>query len=190
MPIKCTDCGYFYVPNDPEDIALHAKHHEEITAPDRPKPDSRVKGMADPSSGLIIFQRNDQDFLHEKLYGIAQRFKGEMGYDQADWAPKGSQVSSGAIGALFSDHEGRALGGAGIYTETGYPNVSHMIGWIWVAPDFRRKGVLARAVPGLAMHFPGALFQFPYSAAMERFAAASPYITNEAGPLYLQQPNS
>ena len=40
------------------------------------------------------------------------------------------------------------------------------------------------------MRFPGALFQFPYSEEMERFAAGSPFISNEGGPLYLKKPNS
>ena len=190
VPLKCPDCGYLYVPDDPEDIILHAEFHEEVTSPDRPKPDPRLAGLVNPTSGLIIFQRTDQNFLHEKLYGIARRFKREMGYDQADWAPIGYQVPTGAIGAIFADDEGRALGGAGIYTETSFPGVSHMIGWIWIAPEFRRKGVLARAVPDLAMRFPGALFQFPYSEEMERFAAGSPFISNEGGPLYLKKPNS
>ncbi|WP_158401926.1 hypothetical protein [Celeribacter indicus] len=190
VPVKCPDCGYLYVPDHPEDIVRHAEVHEEVTSPDRPNPDSRLAGLVNPTSGLIIFQRSDQNFLHEKLYGIARRFKREMGYDQADWAPLGYQVPAGAIGAIFSDDEGRALGGAGIYTETPYRDVSHMIGWIWIAPDFRRKGVLARALPDLAMRFPGALLQFPYSEAMERFAAASPFISHNGGPLYLTAPNS
>jgi zinc-finger of acetyl-transferase ESCO len=190
VQVKCPDCGYSYVPDHPKDIMLHAKFHEEFTSPDRPIPDPRLAGLVDPTSGLIIFQRTDQNVLHEKLYGIARRFKREMGYDQADWAPIGYQVPPGAIGAIFSDDEGRALGGAGIYTETPFRNVSYMIGWIWIAPDFRRKGVLARALPDLAMRFPGALFQFPYSEAMERFAAGSPFISNEGGPIYLKQPNS
>ncbi|WP_157115341.1 hypothetical protein [Paracoccus contaminans] len=189
VPVKCPDCGYLYVPDDPENIALHAERHEEVTSPDRPTPDPRVADLADPVSGLIIFQRSDPDFLHEKLYGIARRFKREMGYDQADWAPKGYQVAPGAIGAIFSDAEGRALGGAGIYTQTRY-HASHVIGWIWIAPDHRRKGVFARAVPDLATRFDGALLGFPYSEAMTRFAEGSPYIVgkrSEPGPLYLKQ---
>lgn len=187
VPVKCPDCGYLYVLDDPESIALHAERHEEVTSPDRPTPDSRLAALADPVSGLIIFQRSDPDFLHEKLYGIARRFKREMGYDQADWAPKGRQVSTGAIGAIFSDDEGRALGGAGIYTNRQYRGTPHMIGWIWIAPDHRRKGVFARAVPDLAARFDGALIQFPYSEAMARFAAGSPYIFSERGPLYLKK---
>jgi hypothetical protein len=190
VPVKCLDCGYSYVPDHPQDIMLHAEFHEDVTSPDRPKPDPRLADLMDPTSGLIIFQRTDQNFLHEKLFGIARRFKREMGYDQADWAPIGYQVPAGAIGAIFSDGEGRALGGAGIYTKTAFRDVSHMIGWIWIVPDFRRKGVLARAVPDLATRFPGALFQFPYSEEMERFAAGSPFISNEGGPLYFKKPNS
>lgn len=191
VPVKCAECGYLYIPDDPETMALHAERHEEITSPDRPTPDSRVAGLADPGSGLIIFERSDPDFLHEKLYGIARRFQREMGYDKADWAPKGRQVVAGAIGAIFSDDEGRALGGAGIYYKpTQYRDVSHMIGWIWIAPDHRRKGVFARAVPDLATRFDGALLQFPYSEAMTRFAERSRYIVgkrNGPGPLYLKQ---
>ncbi|OJH38860.1 hypothetical protein BON30_21810 [Cystobacter ferrugineus] len=60
-----------------------------------------------------------------------------------------------------------------------------MIGWIWIAPSYRRRGVLSRALPTLVMCFPGALIKFPYSDAMERFAEASPYIIKKGGPLYL-----
>lgn len=188
--VECPDCGLSYVSDDLEDTTRHAEYHEEFTSPDRPSSDSRLVGLVSATSGLIIFQRSDQNFLHEKLYGIARRFKHEMGYDQADWAPVGHQVPDGAIGAIFSDEDGRALGGAGIYTEHPYRDVSHLIGWIWIAPDFRRRGVLARALPDLAMRFPGALFGFPYSEAMERFAAGSPFIRNDNGPLYLTTPNS
>jgi RimJ/RimL family protein N-acetyltransferase len=146
--------------------------------------------MVSPKGGVIIFNRSDPSFLHEKLYGIARRFQFEMKYDQVDWAPRGYQVPEGAIGAIFSDDDGRALGGAGIYTKTPYRDVSHMIGWIWIAPDFRRKGVLTHAVPELAMRFPGAFLQCPYSDAMDRFAAVSPFIRNDGGPLYLKVPNS
>lgn len=185
MPVKCPDCGYFYVPNDLNDEAAHREHHNDFMAPDNSRPNPKIVALADTSSGLVIFQRSDPDFLHEALYGIARRFNKEMRYDSPDWAKKGHQVPSGAIGALFADEEGRTLGGAGIYTNTQFRDVSHMIGWIWVVPKYRRKGILERVMPDLAARFPGALIQFPYSPAMEHFASKSPFITDEP-PYYLK----
>lgn len=185
MPVKCPDCGFLYIPSDSNEEAAHGEYHKDFMAPDNAKPDPKIANLANEASGLVIFQRSDPDFLHKILYGIARRFKKEMGYDSADWAETGHQVPSGAIGALFADVEGRALGGAGIYTETQFSDVSHMIGWIWVVPKYRKKGILARAMPDLAARFPGALFQFPYSPAMEHFASKSPFITDEP-PYYLK----
>ena len=185
MVVKCPDCGLISVDDDPEDVALHAKEHAEVTAPDRPEPNPRIAAMVDPESGLLVFKASDPDFLHEKLYRISHRFKREMKYDQSGWAQKGRHTEPGAIGALFCDQEGRTLGGAGIYTETPYRNVSHMIGWIWIALIYRRNGVLSRALPDLAKRFPGALISRPYSEAMNQFAEASSYITKKGGWLFL-----
>lgn len=141
--------------------------------------------MADPESGLVIFDARAQDFLHYTLYRISQRFKREMTYDQTGWAPKGYQIEAGAIGVLFCDADGRALGGAGIYSNAPYKDIIHMIGWIWIAPPYRRSGVFSRALPGLAIHFPGAFIYPPYSDAMKRLAELSPYIICKDGPLHL-----
>lgn len=184
MVVSCPDCGRQYDSDDEEDLAHHVKYHEEATAPDRPIPDPTLAKMADPDSGLLVFSARDPDFLHYKLDCIARRFKREMRYDQSGWAPKGYQTEPGAIGVLFCDKDGRSLGGAGIYADA-YEGVPHMIGWIWIAPSYRRHGVLSRALPSLAKRFPGALIHFPYSEAMERFADASPYIVKKNGPLYL-----
>ncbi|WP_430257341.1 hypothetical protein [Neorhizobium sp. IRS_2294] len=148
-------------------------------------PNQTFAAMTDPESGLIIFNANDMDLLHYTLDRISHRFKREMEYDQSGWAPKGRQIEPGATGVLFCDAEGRALGGAGIYTNTPYKDVTHMIGWIWIAPPYRRSGVFSRVLPGLAKRYPGALINFPYSEAMERFAGGSPYIVRKFGLLYL-----
>jgi hypothetical protein len=182
---RCPDCDRQYVADDPEDAADHARYHEEVTAPDRPKPNPTIARMMDPESGLVIFEASDPDFLHDTLDRISRRFKREMKYDQSGWAPKGQQIEPGAIGVLFCDKEGRTLGGAGIYANPPYKDVSFMIGWVWIAPSYRRSGVFSRALPGLAKRYPGALINFPYSEDMERFADASPYIIRRSGPLYL-----
>lgn len=187
MIVQCPDCGLTHVDDDPDDVAHHAAHHAKVTAPDRPEPNSKIAALADPESGLLVFTARDPDFLHEKLYRISNRFKREMKYDQSGWAETARQTEPGSIGVLFCDQQGRTLGGAGIYTETPYIDVSHMIGWVWVAPIYRRSGVLSRALPDLAKRFPGALFYRPYSEAMQRSAEASHYLVEKDGWIFLRK---
>jgi hypothetical protein len=43
--------------------------------------------------------------------------------------------------------------------------------WMWIAPPYRRKGVLQGAWPGLVERYPNFLPEWPYSDAMKQFLA-------------------
>lgn len=186
----CPLCGYNRNPDFDIDIREHRRVHRRFIATDQPKPDPELARLMDPDTGIAVINRESPNRLHRRLYEIAWRFQKEFGYDQVQWNKEACFCAEKEHGVFFCDEAGRPLGGCAFNwfqwekVPEGCPTEGWCAIWGWVAPPFRRHGILGRAWPGLRERFPMAFVDTPISPAMRSFLNIHPVSMIHDGRYY------
>jgi hypothetical protein len=139
---KCPLCGLLYCPDEPDDRRYHRSFHARVMKPRRPKPDARL------DAGDVRVDGTSPRWLNCLVYDRAHALKREEGFDFTQWGhdrpPRMAayerdlhaillveqRIPVGVVGFTFTNWENRAPGW-------------HMF-MAWLAPDWRRKGLMSR----------------------------------------------
>jgi hypothetical protein len=120
--------------------------------------------------------------LWNRLRNIALAFHCEAKVDFAPWPEltEAQYVDQQTVGYLLTNGEGRALGGAAV----GWKDSSDHPGgwwlhWVWIAPPYRRCGLMRRLWTELAAQYPGLLPEPPYTASSASFVLSLPNLPEE-----------
>ena len=145
----CEICRVTYVEELADDRAYHRKHHARAMKALQPRPLSRflkrLKDATDPVHVNALSAR----WLQDELYVRARMFKRELGYDFPQWSPYGDEQPD-AHGFLLCDDTGTfghgAIAGGCVFRWREWSNRPHgwTMDWVWLAPEVRRRGLLAR----------------------------------------------
>jgi GNAT superfamily N-acetyltransferase len=135
----CPVCNLTYVRELPEDRRIHRSFHRNVVEVFEPKPNALVARFYRKHGQFIPVREHTARPLRRRLANISRVFKREFGCDFTMYSEDGDP----GHGFLIADSDGRALGG-GMIRAREYSNApSHWaLFWIWVAPAFRRKGLL------------------------------------------------
>ena len=148
--ITCPFCGLAYVQTATE-RASHRRHHKQFASSLPPALDNRISALClEPGADLVV-KRGDAPWLHKLVFERARRLKQEQGYDFTQWSPDGPNWERSKyepeppIAYLLIEQGNIAAGVAGFVFMHWDDRVSswHLL-FVWVAPEWRRQGVLTR----------------------------------------------
>lgn len=173
-PVKtiCAVCGVEWYRGDPDSSAAHRSAHKQRLGYLEPAPGPQfVAALAEDRDAAELVSHSSARWKHKEIYQRALAFRREFGYDFVQWqSPKGDKdpnvhgflfagpndVIAGACAFRLREHEGRTWWG---------------LQWVWVAPKFRRSGLLSSRWPMFRERFGNFQVESPLSKAMQGFLA-------------------
>jgi hypothetical protein len=171
VEVTCRDCEYEWKRGDPESSMLHRREHKKRMTWLQPKPMTTMllelneKGLA---AELVTW--NSPEWKHKEMYNRALAFKREFHYDFIQWKSHGGHEELDVHGYLFTGDNGEIVG-AGAFRNraknTDKPKWA--LQWIWLCPQERRKGHLAKRWLQFRNRFGDFIVESPVSDAMEGF---------------------
>lgn len=162
----CPVCGLLYAKDLPSDQKLHRSFHARNLAVFAPKPNKALAKRYAQSGRYIRITADSPKWMHRRLALIAAMFKREFGCDFVMWEESGDD----GIGFILSDQDGRAQGGCALrWRKWSNAAPCWVLQWIWVAPPYRRQGILRDTWCMLTKKFAGVIPEWPYSPAMAQF---------------------
>ena len=161
----CPVCGFLYARDLPSDRKLHRSFHARTLSVFEPRPNKALAKRHAQSGRYIRVTASSPKWMHRRLALIATMFKREFGCDFIMWDESGD-----GVGYIFSDREGRACGGCALrWREWSDAAPTWALQWIWVAPPYRRQGILRETWCILTNKFPDLIPEWPYSPGMAQF---------------------
>lgn len=168
----CAICGVEWYRGDTDSSALHRRQHKERLAYIEPtQAPEFVRALAENRDGAELVTHDSARWKHREIYQRALAFRREFGYDFVQWgSPKGDDdlnvhgflftgpgdVIAGACAFRLREQKGRTWWG---------------LQWVWVAPKFRRSGLLSSRWPMFREKFGDFVVESPLSKAMQGFLA-------------------
>ena len=164
--LRGAGCGLSYVKGLPEDQRDHRSFHRIVVETFEPKPTATLAKLHAEYGEFVPVRFHSPQWMHKRLYRIAQMLQRENGYDFVMWDMRRDDGD----GYIFTDAAGRALGGFAVrWCEwTDWPD-SWVLQWIWVAPPHRRQGLMRRAWAMLTANYPDILPERPFSRSAAKF---------------------
>ena len=167
--VRCEYCDISYLQGDLESALNHRRRHRRKQHAYEPKPNRRlIERLALDSSADRVDAKSSK-WMHHEVYERAMMFKTEMKYDFPQWAspPVRGRTDEDGIAYLLTTNEepGRIVGACAFRARAN----GWTLDWAWVAPNWRRKGVLRRYWPRLVSEFGDFHLEFPVSPGMTAF---------------------
>lgn len=167
--VTCNLCQLSYGQNDPADERRHSAEHQERMSTVNPEPDTRVISLMPVEEGSLLVDSNSPLWMHEEVLKRARAFRLEFGYDRVQWEGCASKAGPPEWrGHLFISDDGAIAGACGFYAED---EVSWELHWIWLAPPYRRQGLVRTAWPALISRYGEFDLERPIQDAMYAFIA-------------------
>ncbi len=169
--VTCDICGMLYVTNHPGDARRHKTTHDRVIRRLNPKPSARLQKRVATGIGGELVDSNAPLWMHGEVYERAAAFRKEFGYDVIQW-PGSSAVRAPSEwrGHLFAGPGGEIAGAcAFMHTTSIKLEGEWSLQWIWIAPKFRRTGLLEARWPDLLKRYGDFDLEKPLSPAMEAF---------------------
>ena len=162
----CLVCGFLYVKELPEDLKKHCSRHARILSVFEPKPNKALAKLNTKFGCYVPVTPKSPTWMHLRLAWIATVLKRENGYDFIMWDASGDDGQ----GFILTDSDGRALGGCAVRRrEWSNAPACWVLQWIWVAPPYRRQGLLRNTWLMLTAKYDGIIPEPPYSLGVARF---------------------
>jgi hypothetical protein len=190
---RCPICGFHYVPQIPENRQFHRQVHAEFVRPLLCKPNPRLEPLA--AGGDVRVGITSPKWLHRLIYDRASALQREEHYDFVQWQENGvswerSEMEPAPPHAILLIEQNNIPVGVAAF-QRGQFWINVAAGWhllfVWVAPGWRRQGVLWSRWPAWRTEYGDFTVETPISQSMaaflikashplERFMAANPKI--------------
>lgn len=162
----CPVCGLLYVKGSPTDEQNHRSYHREVVETFEPRPNNALAKQHARHGVFVPVDIRSPCWMHKRLYRIALMLRRENGYDFPMWGERGDDGN----GYIFTDAEGRALGGCAVrWREWKNATPGWVLQWIWVAPPHRRQGLMRSAWEMLTRQYEGIIPEPPLSRPAAQF---------------------
>ena len=164
--VSCDICGLSYVL--PANEAEHCKYHADALKAISPKRDQRFSKETDLQDGLLPVTAKSKQFLHNHMLWRARVFKKELGYN-LQWSEV-RETDPDTCGYLFVDTNSIAVGACKFMFRRWEDDLpSWSLEWVWIAPKYRRTGVLSQRWKSLQERHGDFHKMEPFSPAFEAF---------------------
>lgn len=142
----CEVCGFEWAKGDARGSASHRQYHRERLKYLQPKPSPRYLRSRDPERNIV--DHRSPIWKRWEMYGRAAAFAREMRYVTPQWTDPHRPASPKELGILFEDDD-VIVGACGFRLR----RETYWLDWIWIAPAYRRSGVLTRYWPSIRERF-------------------------------------
>lgn len=164
--IACAECGMHYESGYKPDEHLHRIRHRKWATTLRPVSSRAIKAALKGDSESVWVNERSPSWLRIAIHRRARAFRCEMRFDFTQWDPTSDE---NAIGFLFVDDDHRIVGACCFRPNHSVASGRMKLDWVWIAPDERRKGWLARNWPRFVDRFGEFDIEHPISDEMQRF---------------------
>ncbi len=169
---ECPECKQTYAKGDRDDGISHRRYHNKWMAVERPSPDPRFAALSTPA-GIVQVDARSPLWLRKAMHARALHFKRELHFDFVQWDIEEKDGPDRCVGFLFASDDGSTIAGACTFRLREYANraPTWAMQWMWLAPPYRRRGILTRHWPSFIARFGAFRLERPLSDAMRAFAA-------------------
>jgi hypothetical protein len=174
VEVECKDCGYQWTRGDVESSAGHRRFHREQMRLLAPTPHSKLlAARTTHGEEPTLVMPTSAVWKHREMYERARLFRRELRYSFVQWeAPRSrAKRDPDAQGQLLDLPDGRIVGACSFRRIAGRHGLAWKLDWIWVAPRFRRGGVLTRRWPAFRARYGDFEIEHPVSVSMREFLA-------------------
>ncbi len=162
----CPVCGLFYVKELPEERRHHRSFHARMLLVFEPKPNKALAKRHAKFGRYVPLTSQSPTWMNRRLHWIARVLHRENSYDFIMWPESGGDGE----GFILTDSDGRALGGCAVqWCEWSDAPACWVLQWIWIAPPYRRQGLLRDTWSMLTTKYDGIIPDRPYSPEAARF---------------------
>ncbi len=165
--VRCEKCGLLYLRNHPDNERTHRRHHWQWATIAEPKPNNAIKKL-NVINNLVAVDHLSPSWLKKAIYKRAKLLTREMNYDCIPWDESFPKNDS-QKGFLFISNDSRIIGASVFEWQEADPFHGWMMMWVWLAPAYRRHGVLTQHWETFTDKLGPFYLQTPYSEAMAAF---------------------
>ena len=141
---ECDVCGYEWYRGDPDSSAAHRREHARRMEYLAPKPNPRFGEVEPEQVGLVHVTTGSSRWVHGEIYLRAAAFRREFQYDFVQWSDPKGDADPHVRGYLFIDSANVAVGACAFRWREDEGGSFWGMQWIWIAPKYRRAGVLTK----------------------------------------------
>lgn len=170
--VTCEYCKHEYLTNSSIDARIHASEHEWTEQLFDPVPDELFAERLASDAQADLVDSNSPLWMHEAVFQRARAFRREFRYDRVQWDGSIERPASEEWhGYLFAgDDKGIIAGACGFYhEESGREAGQWGLHWIWLAPKYRRAGILKARWSDFLNLYGDFYIEPPLSEAMQGF---------------------
>jgi hypothetical protein len=165
----CKICGYEWYRGDPDSSALHRRVHKKRLAYLEPEPLPEFVSEKDNAKDAELVTTVSPKWKHREIYRRAVAFKREFAYDFIQWQSAKGDDDAHVHGFLLASEKNVIAGACAFRKREDQGQSWWTLQWIWIAPKFRRSGILSRYWPEFRERFGDFHVEAPVSEAMQAF---------------------
>ncbi|WP_319049424.1 hypothetical protein [Pseudomonas aeruginosa] len=171
--VRCDFCGCMYETHNAADARVHEKLHNLKVQLHEPAPNSALacRLVEFGSSGERV-THDEPLWMHGEVYSRAAEFRREMRFDFVQWDGSSTKpAGEDWEGWLFAADRLGTIAGACAFmkVETAEGKAGWSLQWAWIAPRYRRTGLLTARWPAFLEAYGDFEVEPPYSDAMALF---------------------
>lgn len=163
----CSVCGIEYVSGLPKERHRHRKHHLEYVSCSDPQPHAKLRELGPLPRLILRVDSESPAWMRREMHLRARMLKDEFDYGLM-WQSPNLPADTLSVGFLMVDDASRILG-AYAFRPTEAGGTAWILKWVWIAPPFRRLGLLSAVWPRLRQEFGSFKLEKPLSDAMKWF---------------------
>lgn len=167
----CADCGATWWRGDPESSAIHRREHRDRMSYLHPQPHAEVMKAVEQGQDPSWVTTNSPAWQHREMYDRALAFKRELRYSFVQWGSESGDNDPDVHGFLFLDACQAIVGACAFRLRSNEIVCWWRLQWIWISPEHRRQGHLARHWDQFRQRFGHFEVESPVSEAMSSFLA-------------------
>lgn len=167
--VTCEYCGASHTPGDIDSAREHRRHHRRRENTHDPKPLKQLAKLMKLVPDWCVVNQSSPRWLHKEVYERAMAFKREMHFDFPQWLapPSRGPIEEDGVAHLMTrpDAPATILGVCAFrLRDDGWT-----LDWAWVAPKFRRAGLLRENWPRFTEAYGDFPLEHPLSPEMTEF---------------------
>lgn len=171
---SCSVCNLCYAEGVPEDERIHLRCHRTVINVFEPKSYPRIARLYAKHGRFIPVTMLSSLALRRRVFRISRAFMREFGC-----STQYEEENDPALGFIIVDESGRSIGAYVIRWQESDDPPGWVFMWIWIAPAFRRQGLLRAAWEHAKNRFPHLEPEAPFSSGAAAFFAKREDISAE-----------
>ena len=167
----CKECGHSWLKGDPAEGKIHREIHKHRMSIIEPQFNENMAIAFRTENDPEVVDYMAPEWKQNEILDRAFAFKREMHFDFVQWSKSDPDFAKGKVVGFLLTNENKAIVGAICFRERKYKNeeVFWELDWAWIAPKFRRSGILRSRWPYFRERFGDFYVSHPISKSMKNF---------------------